>query len=85
MQTLQKIKRFNDIYEITKSQTKKEKGDLFELFIYHLFKLDPRLNNKLEKIWLYEDVPKKVIDYLKLPNTDKGIYLCIHYNKLINQ
>jgi len=55
--------------------TKKEKGDLFELFTYYLFKHDPRLNNGLQKIWLFNDIPKNVLKELGLPSTDKGIDL----------
>ena len=75
MNILQSLNKFSDIYAITANQTKKEKGDLFELFTYYLFKHDPRLNHNLQKIWLYKDVPKKVLEYLKLPDTDKGIDL----------
>lgn len=72
---LSTLNNFNGIYTITEKQTNKEKGDLFELFTYYLFKHDPRLNNNLEKIWLYADVPQKVLQYLKYPTKDKGIDL----------
>jgi len=74
--------KFTDIYPITKKMEKKEKGDLFELFTYYLFKHDPRLNNNLQKIWLFNDIPKSILKELNLPSTDKGIdILAIINNK----
>jgi predicted helicase len=66
---------FEDIYDFTQNLTKKEKGDLFEEFTYHLFKLDARLNQNLENIWLYKDIPNKILKELSLPTKDKGIDL----------
>lgn len=80
MDKLKQLNSFDDIYSITENQTKKEKGDLFELFTYYLFKHDPRLNNNLQNIWLYKDIPKKIIDKLKLPAVDKGIDLLSKIN-----
>ena len=70
-----KLNKFDDIYAITEKMNKKTKGDLFELFTYHLFKLDPRLNNNLQKIWMYKDIPKNILKELSLPTKDKGIDL----------
>ena len=72
---LEKINNFNDIYLIAEDLEKKEKGDLFELITYYLFKLDPRLNNQLQSIWLYNDIPDKIRNELNLPTRDKGIDL----------
>lgn len=80
MDKLKQLNSFDDIYSITENQKKKEKGDLFELFTYYLFKHDPRLNNNLQNIWLYKDIPKKIIDKLKLPAVDKGIDLLAKIN-----
>ena len=80
LKILTKINKFDDIYSVTKKQTKKEKGDLFELFTYYLFKHDPRLNNNLQKIWLYKDVPNKVLKELKYPIKDIGIDLIAKIN-----
>ena len=66
---------FKDIYKITKKLTAQEKGDYFEKYTLDLFKNDPRLNNQLEHIWLYKDIPKKHLNKLKLPKRDKGIDL----------
>jgi superfamily II DNA or RNA helicase len=71
---------FEDIYDYTKNLTKKEKGDLFEEFTYYLFKLDPKLNQNLQNIWLYKDVPNKILKELSLPTKDKGIDLLAEIN-----
>jgi superfamily II DNA or RNA helicase len=76
---LKKLNTFSDIYTITKDMEKNDKGDLFELLTYYMFKLDPKLNN-IQKIWLYKDVPDKVLKYLNLPSTDKGIDLIMAIN-----
>jgi len=72
---LQRLTKFNKIYPITAKMKKKEKGDLFETFTYYLFKHEPRLNNGLEKIWLFNDIPKNILIELNLPSIDKGIDL----------
>lgn len=75
MDVLKSLSKFNDMYVKTENYTTKQKGDLFELFTLYLFKHDPRLNHGLENIWLYADVPKKVLKYLKYPDNDKGVDL----------
>lgn len=71
---LNTISKFSDLYELTKKiESNKEKGNLFEQFTYYLFKLDPRLNNLLQNIWLYNDIPSDIKKKLKLPDKDKGI------------
>jgi len=73
MEYLHSLTKFDEIYSITKKLTVKEKGDLFEIFVFHLFKLDPRLNGSLQDIWLYKDIPIYIIKKLQLPQKDKGI------------
>lgn len=68
-------KTFDDLYDITSKLKPKEKGDLFELITFYIFKLSPTLNNKLQNIWLYDDIPIKIKRQLKLPEKDKGIDL----------
>lgn len=77
---LNKLNNFGEIYKITSKLDKKEKGDLFELFTFNLFKLDPRLNINLDKIWLYADIPKSILERLGLPSKDKGIDLLAKIN-----
>jgi len=77
---VQNIKTFDDVYEITKNMTNKEKGDLFELITLYLFKLSPILNNNLENIWMYNDIPTLIKKNLSLPDKDKGIDLLLKRN-----
>lgn len=72
--------KFSEIYDFVKDLTKKQKGDIFEEFTYYLFKLDPRLNNNLENIWFYKDIPNKILSELNLPSRDKGIDLLAKIN-----
>lgn len=69
------VKTFDDIYHVTSKLKPKEKGDLFELITYYIFKLSPILNNRLQNIWLYDDISIKTKKLLKLPEKDKGIDL----------
>ena len=69
------VKTFDDLYNITINLEKKQKGDLFEYITLYLFKLLPSLNNGLEDIWMYKNVPNKILKLLKLPDKDKGIDL----------
>lgn len=71
---------FNEFYDYAANLTKKQKGDLFEELTYHLFKLDPRLNANLEKIWLHRDIPEKIFDELGQPDEDRGIDLLAKIN-----
>ena len=80
MNILKHCKIFDDIYDITEDMTKKEKGDILEKITYYLFKLAPMLNNKLEEIFMYEDVPNSLLKKLKLPDKDKGIDLIAKIN-----
>uniref|UniRef100_A0A6C0C8C7 Helicase n=1 Tax=viral metagenome TaxID=1070528 RepID=A0A6C0C8C7_9ZZZZ len=72
---LRQLRNINSMYPITKNMGKKEKGNLFELYTYHLFIHEPRLNNRLNKIWLYNDIPKNILTELNLPQSDRGIDL----------
>jgi len=77
---LKTLTNLNDVYPITAKMRKKEKGNLFETFTYYLFKHEPRLNNGLEKIWMFNDIPKNILLELYLPSTDKGIDLLAMIN-----
>ncbi len=72
---LHNVKSFNDIYDVTKNIDKKIKGDIFELITFYLFQLSPILNNKLIKLWLYDNIPIELKKELNLPSKDKGIDL----------
>lgn len=73
---------FNDIYPIMKKMKNKEKGDLFELITFYLFQLSPELNNDLNNIWLYSDIPDKILRELNLPKNDKGIDILLQKKDL---
>lgn len=70
-------KTFDDIYDIAEDMSKKEKGDLMEIISYYILKLSPELNVDLQEIWLYDDVPTKLLKSLNLPSKDKGIDLIV--------
>ncbi len=72
---IQNVKCMDDLYFAISKLKPKEKGDIFELITYYIFKLSPILNNKLQNIWLYNDIPIKIKRDLKLPDKDKGIDL----------
>ena len=55
--------------------TNKEKGDAFELLTKLYFKIDPVLSDCYEDVWLFSEVPQKVLEYLGLPPHDLGIDL----------
>jgi len=42
LKQLQNVHVWEDIYKVTKKQTNKDKGDLFENITYYIFKLMPR-------------------------------------------
>jgi predicted helicase len=74
---LYKRESLNDMYPDIKKKTNKEKGDIFEVITYWLFKLMPALNNDLKDIWLYDNVPTNIKKELTLPSRDKGIDLLL--------
>lgn len=70
---MHKCKTFDDLYTVTKTLTPKQKGDLFEIVCLYIFKLSPLLNNDLQEIWMYKDIPANIRKSLDLPEKDKGI------------
>lgn len=69
------LTKFKDVYAITKKLEKKEKGDYFEKFTKCLFLNCPVFLYGLDKIWLYDDIPEKILEELKYPRKDMGIDL----------
>ena len=80
MQYLLTMMKFDDIYSIADKITNKQKGDLFEYLTYYLFKLNSVLNNDLQNIWMYNDIPINIKKYLELSSRDKGIDLLAQIN-----
>jgi superfamily II DNA or RNA helicase len=72
-----KMKTFNDVYDLTKSLSNKEKGDIFEKLTYYVFLLHPNYKNITKEIWLYNDIPGGITIQFNLPFTDKGIDLLL--------
>jgi superfamily II DNA or RNA helicase len=79
---LKDIKRFEEILPHTISLLKKEKGDLFEIITFYLFKFSPQLNHNIKNIWLYSRVPDNIKKELFLPQNDKGIDLVIQMDDM---
>ena len=77
---LNNIKSFDDIYGITLKMGPLEKGELFELITYYIFKLIPTLNIGIQDVWLYNDIPTKIIQELNLPEKDMGIDILLKKN-----
>jgi superfamily II DNA or RNA helicase len=74
---IKKIGKFNDIYDICKKYTTKEKGDLFELITKYIFLVHPNYKNITKNIWLYDEIPHDLVKKFKLPSKDKGIDLLL--------
>lgn len=82
IESIKSIHTFDEIYEHTEDLSKKEKGDLFEIITYHLFRLNPVLKYNVKNIWMYTDVPNDIRTYLNLPVKDKGIDILIQMKDL---
>ena len=80
IENISRIEKFGEIYTVTDSLTKLNKGKLFELIVYMLYKEDPRLNEGLENIWMYNDIPENIKNTLNLPHMDKGIDIIAKIN-----
>lgn len=75
-----KCSTFDDLYTFTKDMSNKDKGDLFEILTYFLFKLSPFLNKNITNLWMYNDVPQHILKEKCLPSKDKGIDLLFKKN-----
>jgi len=54
----------------------KEKGDAFELLVKLYLKTNHKYKSILKNVWLKEsETPQKILDYLNLTSTDRGIDL----------
>jgi predicted helicase len=53
----------------------KEKGDVFERVTQLYLQTHPEYQSKLSKVWMLNDVPKRVRNKLNLPDADEGIDL----------
>ena len=72
---LKSITSFQDFEDKIASYTNKQKGDIFELLTKYLLQTDYIFNFK--KVYLYDEIPDKILDELKFPSNDKCIDLLI--------
>lgn len=61
--------------EVLNHATSKEKGDIFELITKYYLLIDSVYRTKLQDVWLLNEVPNNVKEYLNLPDNDEGIDL----------
>ena len=66
---------FQDFEDKIAYYTNKEKGNIFELLTKYLLKSDYIF--KFKKVYLYDEIPNKILDELKFPSNDKGIDLLV--------
>ena len=74
---INKIKSFEDFYDIANSLTTKEKGDLFEEFTKYIFEYHPNYRHFTKKVWLLNEVPLPILNKLNIPTKDMGIDLIL--------
>ncbi len=55
--------------------TNKEKGNIFEFITKYYLIINPIYKTKFKEVWLLNEVPIKIKEYLNLPNNDEGIDL----------
>lgn len=69
------INTFDDVYTVSKSLKKKQKGDLFEELTKYIFKYHHVYKNITKEIWLFNELSDSQLKELNMPNKDKGIDL----------
>ncbi len=74
---IKKYEKWNDLKEklIDTSLNTKVKGDIFELITKYYLLINPTYRTKLKEVWLLNEVPTDVREYLNLPTNDEGIDL----------
>ena len=74
---IKNYKNWQDLKQnlIDTSLNTKQKGDIFELITKYYLLIDPIYKTKLKEVWLLNEVPTKIQEYLNLPNNDEGIDL----------
>ena len=65
---------WSDFQRTLESLNKKEKGNAFEFLTKFYFKINPKYDF-YDEVWLFDEVPNKVLEYLGLPSHDLGIDL----------
>ena len=62
-------------------ESKKVKGDAFELLTKLYFKVAPKFQDLYDDVWLLSEVPSKVLEELGIPSHDLGIDLILRQGK----
>jgi len=71
-----KYKNWNDLkHNILNNSEKKVKGNIFEILSKYYLLIHPIYKTKLKDVWLLDEVPTDVKEYLNLPDNDEGIDL----------
>jgi superfamily II DNA or RNA helicase len=58
-----------------KTISEKEKGDCFEALAKAFLQIHPQYCTKLKNVWLLNEVPLKIREFVNIPNRDEGIDL----------
>ena len=66
-------KSWDDLYIKISSESKQDKGDIFDRLTQLYLLCNPIYKQTLQNVWLLKDVPYKVKKILGLPDLDKGI------------
>lgn len=77
LELLTKVSNWQQFKSTIESLNKKEKGDLFELLTKLYLKVKPEFSDMYDEVWLLNEVPKKVLEHLDLPEQDLGIDLIL--------
>jgi len=76
MENILNIRSWNELKQnILNNSTKKEKGDIFELLTKYYLLINPIYKTKLKEVWLLNEVPTEIKNYINLPDNDEGIDL----------
>jgi len=71
-----KYKNWNDFKSnLLNNSEKKEKGNIFEVLSKYYLLINPIYKTKLKEVWLLNEVPSDIKEYLNLPDNDEGIDL----------
>lgn len=72
------ISTWNDYIEAQKLLNNKEKGNTFEFLTKVYFKISPQYNF-YDNVWLWDNVPEKILKEIGLPRQDLGVDLLAKY------
>ena len=67
------VSEYDDFDRQLRKMSTEDKGHLFELFYKLYFTLIPSYKTLYHKVYLYQEIPIKIKNKMKLPDKDKGI------------